>query len=166
MYSMNNHLNLKSELTAACGLYLATQEKDHEKILHYAVVLNQSFEETMCDGCGASRKSMHCSTMCFFIACKQEKGVHSCTDCKEFPCNAMHEFKSKMPHRMEIIESLSRLKEIGQEQWLLEKRDHFLCHNCNTVNSPYHVACRKCGNLPSCSFVAQHKETIEQYLSR
>jgi len=35
----------------ACGIYLATQENEHEKLLQYALVLKQSVAETYCDGC-------------------------------------------------------------------------------------------------------------------
>jgi len=160
------------ELVAACGLYcgscgiyIATQENDSEKILQYAMVLNQSYEDTLCDGCGAVRKSLHCSKMCTFIDCIQQKGVTSCTDCDEFPCQALNEFKSKMPHRAEIIDSQKRLEKIGTENWLKEMKEYFSCPSCKTINSAYHLICRKCGEMPSCKFVSEHKDEIEQYLS-
>jgi hypothetical protein len=149
----------------ACGIYLATQENDIEKILQYAVVLNQSCEETLCDGCGASRKSLHCARMCLFIDCKNRKGVNFCVDCDEFPCHSIRVFQSKMPHRTEIFTSQNRMKEIGMEKWLIEMNNHFSCLACKAVNSAYHIACRKCGNVPGCEFVLQHKEMIAQYLS-
>lgn len=150
----------------ACGIYLATQENDSEKILQYAVVLNQTFDETLCDGCGAKRKSLHCSKMCTCIACKLKKEVIFCVDCNEFPCHALIEFKSKMPHRTEIIVSQYRMKETGIENWLIEMNDYFSCPQCKTVNSAYHLACRKCGSTISCRFVSHHKDAIKQYLSK
>ncbi len=150
----------------ACGIYLATQENDTEKILQYALVLNQSCDETLCDGCGAVRKSAHCSKWCTFIDCKEEKGVNFCVDCDEFPCNELNEFKSKIPHRIEILNLQNRMKEIGLEKWLEEMKEYFSCSNCKTVNTAYHLDCRKCGTIPSCKFVSQHKDLIEQYLSK
>lgn len=150
----------------ACGIYQATQENDTEKLLQYAIVLNQSFEETLCDGCGSARKSLHCSQMCNFIDCKLKNGVDFCIDCNEFPCQTLVEFKSKMPHRVEIIESQKRREKIGLERWLYEMNDLFSCIHCKTVNGAYHLVCRRCGNTPSCKFVLHHKETIEQYLAR
>jgi hypothetical protein len=150
----------------ACGVYIATQENDTEKILQYAVVLIQSFEETLCDGCGAKRKSLHCSKMCIFINCKRQNGVDFCSECEEFPCKALHEFAPKMPHRNEIIESQTRMNEIGIENWLNEMQEYFSCPRCKTINSAYHLTCRKCGNTPSCKFVLQHKDMIEEYLSK
>jgi len=150
----------------ACGIYLATQENETEKIVQYAMVLNQTYEETLCDGCNSKRKSFHCSNKCTFIDCKQQKGVTFCCDCDEFPCNALNEFKSKMPHRIDIINSQKRLKEIGLEKWLYEMKDSFSCPQCKTINSSYQLVCRKCGISPSCKFVLQHRDLIEQYLSK
>jgi hypothetical protein len=149
----------------ACGIFLATQETDNEKILQYAVVLNQTFEETLCDGCGAKRKSLHCFRKCIFINCKWENGVDFCIECEKFPCMSLIEFKSKMAHRIEIIESQNRMKEIGMENWLYEMQDYFSCPRCNTINSAYHLICRNCGEMPSCKFVSEHRNEIEQYLS-
>lgn len=150
----------------ACGIYLATQENDTETILQYAVVLNQSYNETMCHGCGAEIKSLHCSKICVFIECKKGKGVSFCTDCDEFPCMALIDFKSKKPHRVEIIEMMNKLKEIGSKKWLLEMKNYFSCPRCKTVNSAYHLACRKCGNTISCKFVSKYGDLINQYLSK
>jgi len=149
----------------SCGIYIATQENDSTKILQYAMVLNQSYEETVCDGCGTERKSLHCSKLCTIIDCKQKKGVTSCTGCDEFPCKALNEFKSKMPHRAEIIDSQKRLEKVGTETWLKEMKEYFSCPRCKTINSAYHLTCRKCGEMPGCKFVSQHKDLIEQYLS-
>jgi len=149
----------------ACGIYQATQENDVDRLLQYAVVLNQSFDETLCNGCGSERKSLHCLKICNFIHCKQEKEVDFCADCMDFPCKELIEFKAKMPHRAEILHSQMRMKEIGNENWLIEMKDYFSCSHCNAVNSAYDLACRKCGTIPSCKFVLQHRDLIEQYLS-
>ncbi|NDP28471.1 MAG: DUF3795 domain-containing protein [Flavobacterium sp.] len=169
---MNNNAVSNTELAAVCGLYcgscgifLATQENDSEKILQYAIVLNQTIDETLCDGCGAKRKSFHCSKMCTFIDCKLKKGVVSCVECEDFPCKSLIEFKSKMPHRIEIIQSQNRMKEIGIENWIIEMQAYFSCPDCKTMNSAYEITCRNCGETPSCTFVSEHKDLIEQYLS-
>lgn len=165
--SLNNNLvSVCGLYCGACGIYLATQENETEKILKYAVVLNQTYDETLCDGCGALRKSLHCSNMCTFIDCKVKKKVSSCIDCNEFPCQALIEFKSKMPHRAEIIDAQYRLQENGIENWLIEMEDYFSCPQCKTVNSAYHLTCRKCGSTLSCKFVSKHKNEIERYLSK
>lgn len=148
----------------SCGIYLATQENDTEKLLQYAIVLNQSFDETLCDGCRAERKSAHCSRICSFIKCTFEKGIEFCGTCQEFPCKELKDFQLRMPHRVEILESQNRLKEIGWKQWLIEMKEKFSCPQCNTVNSAYDLACRKCGNAPSCKFTLLHMQLIKDHM--
>ena len=150
----------------ACGIYLATQENDIEKILKYAVVLNQSFDDTFCNGCRSSKKSAHCIKICSFIKCTFIKGIEFCGTCKQFPCKELTDFQSKMPHRVEIVESQNRLKEIGWEQWLIEMKEKYACSQCNTINTAYDLACRKCGNTPSCKFADLHKDLINKHLNK
>jgi hypothetical protein len=150
----------------SCGIYLATQENDTAKLLQYAIVLNQSFDETLCDGCRASRKSAHCSKVCSFIECTTNKGIEFCGACSEFPCIKLTDFKSKMPNRCEILESQNRLKEIGCEKWLIEMKEKYACPGCNTINTAYDIACRKCMIMPSCKFVELHIDLINTHLSK
>lgn len=165
MYRNNKNLVAVCGLyCGACGIYLATQENDTEKILQYAVVLNQSFDETLCDGCRANRKSAHSSKMCLFVTCVKSKGIEFCGTCNDYPCEEITEFQSEMPHRIEILESQNRLKEIGWEKWLFEMNKKFSCSQCNTINSAYDITCRKCENTPGSRFVALHKEMIDKHL--
>jgi hypothetical protein len=167
-----NSINPDKNLATACGLYcgscgiyLATQENDSEKLLQYAIVLNQSFGETLCDGCRSGRKSAHCSRICSFIKCTLEKGIEFCATCQEFPCKELTDFQSKMPHRIEILESQKRLKEIGWEHWLIEIKENYSCRHCNTTNTAYDKLCRKCGFTPGSKFVLRHMELINKHLS-
>lgn len=169
--SNENHTPACKNLVAACGLYcgscgiyLATQENNTGKLLQYAIVLKQSFGETLCDGCRADRKSVHCSKICSIMECTYNKRIEFCGACPDFPCKEITDFQSKMPHRVEILESQNKLKEIGLEQWLLEMKEDFLCPRCKTINSAYDISCRKCGNTPSCRFVYLHSETIVKHL--
>jgi len=150
----------------SCGIYLASQENDTEKLLQYALVLNQSLNETFCDGCRVDRKSAHCSKMCLFINCTFEKGIEFCGACPEFPCKELKDFQSRMPHRVEILESQNRLKEIGWEQWLIEMKENYSCPQCNTVNSAYDILCRNCGFTPGSKYVLRHMELINDHLSK
>jgi hypothetical protein len=166
-----NHTHPDKNLAAACGLYcgscgiyLATQENDTEKLLQYAIVLNQSFDETLCDGCKAERKSAHCLHMCSFIKCTLEKGIEFCGACREFPCKELTDFQLKLPHRVEILESQNRLKEIGREQWLIEMKENYSCQQCNTINSAYDITCRNCGHIPSSRFAERHFQMIKSHL--
>lgn len=150
----------------SCGIYLATHENDTQKILEYAVVLNQSYDATLCEGCRGAKKSAHCLKICSFIDCSKGKKISHCGECEKFPCAKLIEFQSKMPHRIEIIKSLTELKEVGNEKWLIKMCDRFSCSNCQTVNSGYSTSCRNCNYTPSCAFVSQYKMIIEYYLAK
>jgi hypothetical protein len=166
-----NHTQQVKNLAASCGLYcgscgiyLATQENDAEKILQYALVLKQSFDETLCDGCKAVRKSVHCSRTCSIIKCSIEKNIEYCGVCQEFPCKELKDFQSRMPHRVEILESQNRLKETGIDQWLIEMKIDYSCPRCNTINSAYNIACRSCRHVPSSKYAERHFHLIKNHL--
>ena len=150
----------------SCGIYLATQERDTEKLLQYAIVLNQHFNETLCDGFRSDRKSAHCSKTCPFIKCTLSKGIEFCIDCNAFPCKELTESQSALIHRVEILESQIRLKEIGLEKWLSEMHERYSCPQCNTINNAYQIFCRKCKHTPSCRFVRLHQDLIEKHMSK
>jgi hypothetical protein len=71
-----------------------------------------------------------------------------------------------MPHRIELWKSQDRIKEIGYEKWYAEMIEHYSCTKCGTLNSAYDLKCRKCGEEPSCGYVAKHKKAIEQFLAK
>lgn len=149
----------------ACGIYQATQEDDSERILQYAVVLNQAVEATKCDGCGAQRKSMHCKQNCYFTKCNAIRGIGSCGICFEFPCADIVRFQSQKPRCKEIVTSLFRKRDVGLEQWLSEMIGLFTCKECHTINSAYDLICRKCGVTPGNEFIRLNRVLIEKYFS-
>ena len=58
----------------ACGIYLATQQNDIEKLTRYAAMLKQPLSETRCEGCRSDRKTAYCNN-CFMIKCSREKNI-------------------------------------------------------------------------------------------
>jgi hypothetical protein len=97
-------------------------------------------------------------------ACAAERHINFCIECEEYPCNELKQFQSAMPHRIELLTNLERIKSVGYQQWLKEIREHYTCPQCQSINSTYDSKCRKCGQEPSCNYVAKHKQAIEQYL--
>lgn len=150
----------------SCGVFIATQENDIEKLQNIAKSLNQTYDETLCDGCGAERKSAYCKKMCTFIKCAEERNIEFCGQCNDYPCVKLKDFQSKMPHRIELWKSQERLKEVGWQQWSIEMKEHYTCSKCNTINSAYNINCRKCGNTPSCNYTLLHKDEVIKYLTR
>ena len=86
------------------------------------------------------------------------------SECEAYPCNDLKLFQSEMPHRIELWTGLERIKSVGYKRWFKEIRENYACPRCGTINSTYDLKCRRCGKEPSCNYVANHRQAIEQYL--
>jgi len=170
MQKVKNHTG-KSDKTyaAVCGLYceacswyIATHE-DPERLRKLAAQMHFSEEESACYGCRSGKRLPYCGK-CKMVTCAAERGIDFCSECEEYPCDELKLFQSAMPHRIELWDNLERIKTIGYEKWLKEIRGNYTCPRCQAINSTYDLKCRKCGEEPSCNYVAHHKQTIEQYL--
>ena len=147
----------------ACGIFISQRESLEER-RKIAENLEVSGEALRCDGCRAENRFVYCDT-CSMAACAGEKGLDYCIECDEYPCTTLKEFQAAMPHRIELWHTQVRIKEVGYEKWFEEMLEHYSCPQCNTINSAYHLACRKCGATPSCAYVDLHKMEIMSYLS-
>ncbi|MFZ3044755.1 MAG: DUF3795 domain-containing protein [Desulfatirhabdiaceae bacterium] len=146
----------------ACSWFIATTEKP-ERLKRLAAELHFSSEESRCYGCRSGKRLPYCEN-CKMAACAAERHVNFCNECEEYPCNELKQFQSAMPHRIELWTNLERIKSVGYQQWLKEIREHYSCQQCQSINSTYDQKCRKCGQEPSCNYVAKHKQAIERYL--
>jgi hypothetical protein len=160
---------LDKKLAAVCGLYceacswfIATTE-DPERLKRLAAQLHFSEEESKCYGCRSDKRLPYC-VKCKMFACAAERGIDFCSECEEYPCDDLKRFQSAMPHRIEIWANLERIKSIGYKQWLKEIKENYACPRCRVINSTYDLKCRRCGEQPSCNYVAKHKQVIEQYI--
>jgi hypothetical protein len=165
----DHNRELDKRMAAVCGLYceacswfISTTE-DHERLKRLAAQLNFSQEESRCYGCRSDKRLPYCEK-CRMSACATERGIDFCSECEEYPCDELKRFQSAMPHRIELWVNLERIKSIGYKQWLKEIRGNYTCPRCQTINSTYDLKCRKCGEEPSCNYVAKHRHVIEQYL--
>jgi len=147
----------------ACGIFIA-QRESLEKRRRMAEILKVPAEDLECDGCRAEKRFAYCKA-CKMAACVGEKGLDFCVECKEYPCATLKEFQAALPHRIELWQAQTRIKEAGYEKWFEEMLEHYSCTQCNTINSAYHLSCRKCGATPSCAYVDLHKAEIEAHLS-
>lgn len=147
----------------ACSLYIGSTEEP-ERLKRIADMFGVPPEEAKCHGCRAEVKGPYCKT-CKLVACADEKGLEFCVDCKEYPCEQLKEFQALMPHRAELFANGDRIREIGFEAWSLETKGDYECPSCQAINAAYDLACRKCGNEPSCAFVERNREKIEKFLA-
>ncbi len=162
---------LDKNLAAVCGLccgvcswFISTTE-DPEKLKRLAARQNWSEEESKCYGCRSGKRLPYCGN-CTMSACAAERGIDFCSECEEYPCEDLKLFQSAMPHRIELWDNLLRIKSVGYTQWLKELRKNYACPQCQTLNSTYDLKCRKCGEEPSCNYVAKHRLEIEGYLKK
>ena len=98
--------------------------------------------------------------------CAAQKGIDFCVSCNEYPCDEIKRFQSAAPHRIEIWKDQERIKEVDFENWLKDARKNYSCPECGVLNSAYDFACRKCGEAPSCNYVAKHKEAVEKHIKK
>ena len=157
------------KLAAVCGLFCPAcriyigQTESSERRRVIAELLEVPLEELYCEGCRAEVRFPYCET-CIMYACADQKGIDFCIECQEYPCADLKTFQAAKPHRLELFQNLSRIREVGYEKWFAEMVQRYSCPQCGTINSAYHLACRKCGAVPSCPFVADHTEKIQTYL--
>ena len=165
----NHSGELDERLAAVCGLYcgactlfIATKE-DPARLKGLAARFQLSEEAVKCYGCRSDKRGPYCEK-CKMFACAAERGIEFCVDCMEYPCDELKQFQSERPHRIELWEDLERIKAIGYKRWLKEVRENYACFQCRSINSAYDLKCRKCGEEPSCGYVAKHRQIIEQFL--
>lgn len=159
---------LNKKYAAVCGLYcgacswfIATTEEPKRR-QRLAEHFRYSEEEAACYGCRSNKRLPYCEN-CRMFACAAERGLDFCVECADYPCDDLKTFQSAMPHRIELWANLDRIQAVGSRQWLEEVREDYTCPRCSTINSTYDLRCRKCGETPSCAYVARHREAIDQY---
>jgi hypothetical protein len=146
----------------ACTLFIATRE-DPARLKWLAERFQISEEAIECYGCRSHKRGPYCE-ICKMFPCAADREIDFCSECAEYPCDELKQFQSEAPHRRELWDDLERIKAFGYKQWLEEIRENYTCPQCRTINSAYDLKCRKCGEEPSCNYVAKHKKAIEQAL--
>lgn len=162
----------EKKLAAVCGLFCpactvfiaSTDEPERLRVLSER--FGVEIQEMECHGCRSEKRGLYCNKVCKMTACASEKGVDFCSECSEYPCTDLKTFQSQMPHRIELWESLDRIKEAGFESWYVEMVEQYSCPECGTINSAYDLKCRKCGTVPSCNYVRIHEDEVAKKRSR
>lgn len=145
-------------LCSACAIFIGTMEEP-ERLDMIAKRRGLEADDLRCNGCRSDKRGSHCQK-CQFISCAAEKGVDFCGECLEYPCDELTRFQAAMPHRAELWEAHKSIKEKGYQTWYKETTERYTCPKCQTINSAYDLACRKCGNTPSCAYVDLHQQEI------
>lgn len=124
-------MNVK-ELTAPCGLacWACNYYKDNiseEVAEQTGAMLEMAPEEVACEGCRSERGCAFEMPLtggkgCETKNCVEEKGLHNCSECNEFPCENLMpvvDGSDRAPHNTKIY-NLSRIRLIGLDEWAKE----------------------------------------------
>lgn len=149
----------------ACTLYIGTQD-DPGRLEFLAAAFNLPVEDVKCDGCRAGRRSFYCRDACTMYKCAADRGLDFCGSCPDYPCQELKDFQCAMPHRIELWQSLDRIREAGPEKWFAEMQEHYACPACGVINSAYDLQCRSCGAEPGNAYVAENKDGIIEGMAK
>ena len=139
--SRDESLDLR-ELTAPCGLdcfncpgYLANDNEEIRKQLaaraqEYGIPYKKAYEISVCRGCRKEEGICPIGGLrtepCKVFKCVTSKGIESCADCDDFPCDNLHPYADKasmLPHNMKVF-NLALIRKMGLEKWANEKAKH------------------------------------------
>ncbi|MBD3286324.1 DUF3795 domain-containing protein [candidate division WOR-3 bacterium] len=129
----------------ACPVLMANERGDEEWLQATAKQWKRQPEDLRCLGCKTEITAVFC-TGCKMRACAREKGLEFCSECSDYPCEMVKDFRNDdAPHHSVIIKNLERIKEIGGKKWLAEQMERWTCTKCGTRFGWYTEKCEKCG---------------------
>lgn len=137
----------------ACGIYRATQDNAEEKLEEFARGLSAktgkefTVDDVRCDGCLVNgRLDLWCRNCQIRVCEKLQSGNIRCSDCDEFPCTRLTDFRDDgMNHHSEITDNLEQLQKMGIEAWTEYEENRWTCAECKTTLSWYDSVCPGCG---------------------
>jgi hypothetical protein len=148
-----------ADLVAVCGLYCGactiyrvTRDENEEKLEDFARGLTArtgkdfSVDDVLCDGClGKGRLDLWCRNCQIRLCKKLQSGRVRCSDCNEFPCTRLTDFRDDgMKHHIEITENLEHIQRIGIEAWAKQEEKRWTCPRCKAILSWYDASCPTC----------------------
>jgi len=129
----------KARPDATCGLYCGACAN----LLRSEQARKPS--DVTCLGC-KSAKPPKWGSKCKIKACATKRGLEFCAQCKDYPCEKLHDFhycgrdyRLLGAHNCEIIRSK------GPAAWLKERKKRWTCPKCGTRFSWKDETCKKCG---------------------
>jgi hypothetical protein len=131
----------KRKLVARCGLWCGACRA-------YLLLKKDLFEEKGykrgCNGCWVQNKN------CAFLRKKCPylgKTIDFCFECDLMPCEALEKLNEgyKKRYRVNLIENLNRMKEIGLDKWISEQEKLYQCPECGGEICVHDFECFDCG---------------------
>jgi hypothetical protein len=135
----------------ACPMYLASQQKDGQKIeaLHKQFSsgnMKLAVEDLLCDGCIANGRIASFCRKCGIRDCASKKTKSQrCSECSDFACSRITGFNNDgMLHHAEVLENLRQLRGMGIKEWTKHEAARWSCPQCKSQISWYDAECSKC----------------------
>jgi hypothetical protein len=138
----------------ACGVYIATRDKNDKFKTIMANLYQTKPEETECLWCMQAdppQKLYSYCRMCKIRTCITSKGFYSCHQCKEWPCEMIENFglatglrvmKRTIPLWRDKVTELGDEK--GSIEWARAELDRYHCSNCGKPLFRGAQQCRGC----------------------
>ena len=107
---MDNDLELSVcgiDCTQCPFLYALNNADMRERL---AKKMNRPHEKCRCSGCRGDRSTHWSSSCCFLICCHDEKHLHNCKACQDFPCEPLAEFYKRDTKYQRAYERLKEMK--------------------------------------------------------
>lgn len=140
----------------ACPIGLANEQNDDNGLVKMAEEWNARRDDLNCTGCKTATTASFCSN-CGMRTCAMDKGLSFCSECSDFPCDTIKDFRNdRAPHHSAIFENLEEIGARGVEAWLAEEENRWSCSSCGTRFTWYSESCVKCGE-PLFNAVDQEK---------
>lgn len=147
-----------------CGIYCGACEFVHAerngRLGEIAERANKPPEEIACHGC-KSHVVAKCCLECMVRTCAMAKGLETCAECDDCPCELFEPFKEGdfYPLYVLMMSNLKAVKQQGMDVWLEAREKRWQCPECGTPFWWYQKACESCGKeLYSCEAEAKALE--------
>ena len=129
----------RARCDAYCGLYCGACAN----LIRSANARKPS--DVKCLGCKSAKPPKWGST-CKIKACAKERGHDFCSQCKDYPCEKLHDFHyCGRDYRLLGAHNCEVIRDKGPEAWLKERKKRWTCPKCGTRFSWNDETCPKCG---------------------
>ena len=134
------------ELIAPCGVYCGVcpqmvAYKNNNERLKEKLAVNYGLKpkDISCDGCTSDNPFILCAS-CEIKSCVQKKGIESCAECQEFPCDTIENFP--VPQFIKKVKwDVNCRREIGKDNWIAKSIELNTCPSCESLN---HWVAKRC----------------------
>ncbi len=100
-------------------------------------------EKIVCEGCRSDLPLYFCK-ICKIKSCVLEKGIESCAECDNYPCEHIINYPFK-PFIVREKWDVNYRKKYGKEAWISTTIQINSCPSCHTLTHWAAKICKKCG---------------------